>query len=58
MDTFSVYGHEIVGKRHRAARIVDGVFQSVFNSEDEEPKYETSGKVGGTKNKKPPESLV
>ena len=30
MDTFSVYGHEIVGKRHRAARIVDGVFQSVF----------------------------
>lgn len=31
MDTFGVYGHEIEGERHRAAQIIDGVFQSVLN---------------------------
>lgn len=32
MDTFGVYGHEIDGERHRAAQIIDGVFQSVLNA--------------------------
>ncbi|MGN0184267.1 MAG: hypothetical protein ACI4AL_04055 [Aristaeellaceae bacterium] len=32
MDTFGVYGHEIEGERHRAAQIIDGVFQSVFKN--------------------------
>ena len=50
MDTFGVYGHEIEGERHRAAQIIDGVFQSVFNPRDGETKNETGGKVGGTKN--------
>lgn len=30
MDTFGVYGHEIEGKRHRAAQIIDGVFRNVL----------------------------
>ena len=49
MDTFGVYGHEIEGDRHRAAKIIDGVFQSVFNPSDENAENEMGGKVGGTK---------
>ena len=30
MDTFGVYGHEIDGDRHRAAQIINGVFESVL----------------------------
>ena len=33
MDTFGVYGHEIEGERHRAATIIDGVFDSILNIE-------------------------
>ena len=50
MDTFGVYGHEIEGDRHRAAKIIDGVFQSVFNPSDHKAENKTGGKVGGTKN--------
>ena len=50
MDTFGVYGHEIEGERLRAAQIIDGVFQSVFNPQNRETKNETVGKVGGTQN--------
>lgn len=32
MDTFGVYGHEIDGDRHRAAQIINGVFESVLKS--------------------------
>ena len=32
MDTFGVYGHEIDGERHRAAQIINGVFDSVLKS--------------------------
>lgn len=35
MDTFGVYGHEIEGDRHRAAKIIDGVFQSVFSQSND-----------------------
>lgn len=31
MDTFGVYGHEIDGDRHRAATIIDGVFDQILN---------------------------
>lgn len=30
MDTFGVYGHEIEGDRHRAAQIIDGVFENIL----------------------------
>lgn len=32
MDTFGVYGHEIEGDRHRAATIIDGVFNQILNN--------------------------
>lgn len=37
MDTIGVYGHEIEGDRHRAAKIIDGVFQSVFSQSNDNP---------------------
>lgn len=35
MDTFGVYGHEIDGDRHRAAKIINAVFESVLNPSEE-----------------------
>lgn len=32
MDTFATYGHEIDGERHRAAEIIDGVFENILKS--------------------------
>ena len=33
MDTFGVYGHEIEGDRHRAAAIIDNVFQGILENQ-------------------------
>ena len=32
MDTFATYGHEIDGDRHRAAEIIDSVFDNILHS--------------------------
>lgn len=34
MDTFGVYGHEIEGDRHRAAVIIDGVFNNILGEDE------------------------
>lgn len=31
MDTYGIYGHEIDGERHRAAQIIDNVFNSILD---------------------------
>ena len=36
MDTFAVYGHEVEGDRHRAAQIVDSVFDDILKNESRE----------------------
>lgn len=33
MDTFGVYGHEIEGERHRAAEIIQGVFNDILRGD-------------------------